>query len=352
MDRLGPAMDDNALAIEQNASAWSNLKAEVGMALAGVVGGSSGAIGKFTGQWSDNLRVMRENSGEIGILQGNLGMLGDALGFNSTVFDKFRDAEQLNFDAAAKGVAAMAQGFSDVGASAPPAISAIEDMGDAADNAQAAFFDAAAGLDAMSTAAFVQTQLDALAQLGLAGEDYVAAQEALLRQFGLLTEAEVQAQGSLGALNGQFAAGLISLETYRTAVGLLKSSIDGLESKEIGITMHLSSTGSLPQLPQSLGVGYTTDYRSTLKDIEGGMASGGFAPIGTNWLVGEQGPEMMSVGPMGTNVTPMGGAGGSRVGSTWSGDININGVTDPGAVSRAVVRSLQDRGMIPAGGTR
>jgi len=101
-------------------------------------------------------------------------------------------------------------------------------------------------------------------------------------------------------------------------------------------------------------------------------ASGGTIPMGGWGLVGEEGAELAQAGPGGTLITPLsggpapmgmgsmsaptaplsGGAGGSRIGSTWSGDINIYGVTDPDAVMRRVMRGLQDRGMISAGSAR
>jgi len=56
----------------------------------------------------------------------------------------------IDVKAMADGISAMNQGFSDVGASAPVAAQGIEDAGGAAENAQMAFFDAAAGLSEMN----------------------------------------------------------------------------------------------------------------------------------------------------------------------------------------------------------
>ena len=57
----------------------------------------------------------------------------------------------------------------------------------------------------------------------------------------------------------------------------------------------------------------------------------------------------------GVQIEPLSGAGadgGTRIGSTWYGDIVIQGVSDPDAAASAVIRKLSDRGLIRAGGYR
>jgi hypothetical protein len=57
----------------------------------------------------------------------------------------------------------------------------------------------------------------------------------------------------------------------------------------------------------------------------------------------------------GVKVVPLSGAGadgGTRLGTTWNGDIVIQGVSDPEAAANAVIRKLADRGIVRMGGFR
>jgi hypothetical protein len=84
-------------------------------------------------------------------------------------------------------------------------------------------------------------------------------------------------------------------------------------------------------------------------------ASGGWLNTGSASLVGERGPEMIYATSAGVQIEPLSGAGadgGTRIGSTWYGDIVIQGVSDPEAAANAVIRKLADRGIVRAGGYR
>lgn len=85
-------------------------------------------------------------------------------------------------------------------------------------------------------------------------------------------------------------------------------------------------------------------------------ASGGWLNTGSASLVGERGPEMIYATSAGVQIEPLSGAGAgdgaALLGATWTGDIVIQGVSDPEAAANAVIRKLADRGIVRAGGYR
>ena len=85
-------------------------------------------------------------------------------------------------------------------------------------------------------------------------------------------------------------------------------------------------------------------------------ASGGWLNTGSTSLVGERGPEMIYATSAGVQIEPLSGAGAgdgaALLGATWTGDIVIQGVSDPEAAANAVIRKLADRGIVRAGGYR
>lgn len=341
-EELGGTIEDNVTNIDRSKAAWQDLRAEMGQFLSGGVGEANALFGGLTRNLADTLGGINDLADGIdNIPFEKLRLLNLFLGGVDPKLQGELAQEAANhalaLEAIASGATAAGQGFSDVGINAPPAAQAIRDTGDAADTAQSAFFDAAAGLDAMSTATFVQTQLEALKELGLEGQAFATAQEAMLRNFGLLTEAEAQAQGTLGELATAFTSGKISVDQYIAAVQLLKGSIDGLEGKDIDIHVGFQ-VDSVPDLVRG-NIGSGVNQRDLLPDIEN-YATGGFAPVGTTAFVGEQGPELMSVGSQGTTITPLdGGRSGGSLGNTVS--ISINGAMDPSAVAYEVKRQLK-----------
>ncbi len=167
--------------------------------------------------------------------------------------------------------------------------------------------------------------------------------EAAMPKVASLADVAIPKMASVRDITGAAAARMVDLGEQ---AGNAQSVIDGMHGKDITVNIGF-------QVDNMPTIGHGTTQRGALLESEGidGLADGGFAPIGTNYLVGEEGPELMSVGAMGTNITPLGG-GGSRTGTTWTGDIIVQGAGSPDATANAVLRKLQDRGMIPSGGYR
>jgi hypothetical protein len=357
------------LQIEQSKAALVDLKSEIGMAFTDAVAGGEGALGKFTRAWGDNLRAMRQSGDEIGWLEGNVGMLRDALGATNTVFDKFREAEELNLHAAASGAAALAQGFSDVGASAPTAEQGVSGVGEAAAiaeeelaDAASAALDFASGIDSISTAAFAQAAIESLGESILAAGgstmEAVAAQRALLTELGLLTPAKEAASAAITTWGQLLADHKIDVDTYAMAVANLKGNIDALEGKEIEIkTVYVEEH-------RAVGSGGGTNYRE----------SGSYQALGgdyyvnrpTTFIAGDAGGERAIFIPKGkpgydadlgallsglAAPLPASGAGVTVAadGGTQIGAINltVNGTSDARETARLVLREFQDRGFIP-----
>lgn len=91
-------------------------------------------------------------------------------------------------------------------------------------------------------------------------------------------------------------------------------------------------------------------------DDEGGVW-GGKQAFGGSYLVntptwfkaGESGMEIASFTPLRGGMSEGAGLGG---GSTWTGDLVIQGASDPRATAREVIRALQDRGIVSRVGVR
>ena len=324
MDRLGESVDDNALSVEQSQAAYADLKSEIGMNLASAIGSTHTLVGKFTRQWGDNLRATRESDGEISIIRSNLGMLGDVLGFNNTVFDQYKEKQ----DAAAfstKFATTMAAGYNarlelsktvtlDLGDTVGDSqtifeqytqaiegniqanedyYSAQKESNEAAAEAETAFLNAASALDEMSEAALARNQLDLLKQSLDAGtisqDQYRDATRAVLTEFGLLTLAEESAQGALDSLRQMYIGGKISAEQYATAIGAIKRNVDSLSDKQINIRVKTTyenvGGGSSGYVDPGTGSGHAT---------------GGYS-LGDNAFVGEAGPELVRM-PAGSQV--------------------------------------------------
>ena len=99
-----------------------------------------------------------------------------------------------------------------------------------ANEAKIAFIDAAAGMQEMSKASFASAQLESLKQAQEAGqltlEQYAQAQQSVLMEFGVLTQAEVAAQGKVENLTAAFIAGRIGPDEYAAALVGVKEKID------------------------------------------------------------------------------------------------------------------------------
>jgi hypothetical protein len=85
--------------------------------------------------------------------------------------------------------------------------------------------------------------------------------------------------------------------------------------------------------------------------IDGRLAAGGPVWPGGTFLVGERGPELFAPSGAG-NIIPtsvLTAGGGS---TSWTGDINIYGATDPETTTRAVLQALADRGLVDSAALR
>jgi hypothetical protein len=190
---------------------------------------------------------------------------------------------------------------------------------DAAANAQIAFLNAAAALGEMSIASFVQAQLTALKAEMDAGtmttQEYAAAQEALLTEFGLLTPAEKSAQGALDSLRQSAVEGKISWEAYALAAAATKRALDDIP-REIGITVKYTDVGYNP------GGGEHTAYQ------HGGTTSG------RSMLVGERGPEILTGVPGGARVlsSPTAARMMAQNNTTNNYNLTTNSLTRPGGL--------------------
>jgi len=155
-----------------------------------------------------------------------------------------------------------------------------------------------------------------------------------------LTELGTEGGVALDALGLAADGAADSLDKAARDAGALQSAIDALHGKDIIIRTYLEEH-------RAVGHASPVPYERN--------ASGGWVNAGSASLVGERGPEMIYPTSAGVSVVPLSGAGadgGTRLGSTWTGDVVIQGVSDPEAAANAVIRKLADRGLIRAEGYR
>lgn len=401
-DALGGSVEDATTDILRGKAAFADLKTEAGRAFAGFTASIAGSTSGLT-QWAtDVLRYTRKAREEYGYLGGSIKGMGEVVAsalraampeeqewswgggataildsaqaweiyakaqqqgadsiqhFASFTRDSAARFEQYS-DALTQGQASV-DGVADAAARAANALAAYETAqrlaSDSAAAAASEFNNAAAALSEMSIASYVSEQLGALKEAQDAGkltaQEYAAAEEALLVQFGLLTEAERQAQGDIEAVTAAFLSGKINAEQFADMLARIKGGLDALEDKTVNV--RVLYTEEHRQL--GAGAGATSignPYDTTTHEQN---ASGGWLNTGGTSLVGERGPEMIYATSAGVQIEPLSGAGadgGTRLGSTWYGDIVIQGVADPDAAASAVIRKLADRGLLRAGGYR
>lgn len=163
----------------------------------------------------------------------------------------------------------------------------------AAADAAAASLQFAAGLGEVGKQAFVNMQLETLNSLYKEGtidqHTYRAAQLELMKQSGLLTQAELNAAAQMASLNQQLADGSIRASDYANQLLNLQKNIDGLHDKTVRITVE--TAGGIPVIPAG----------PEGKGVVGAMASGGVTPRSGVYLAGEREPELVEL-PAGSRV--------------------------------------------------
>ena len=235
-------------------------------------------------------------------------------------------------------------------AAANEAVRADTELGTAADNAGVSIGALADAVDDTNTAISGLTATP-IADIGTAafstGEtfdtlpDKVLSWQEVLDQMhpGGLPDIQQSANDASGGL----------LDALGNAIRL-QQQIDAMHGKDISINLYTTEHRAAGAGAGATSIGTPADTTTPVEF----NATGGWVPAGGASWVGERGPEMIYPSAMGTQVVAMsgGGDGGTRVGSTWTGDININGVADPEAAANAVIRKLADRGIIRSGGFR
>jgi len=208
-------------------------------------------------------------------------------------------------------------------------------------------------LDENATAHEEQTKriLFGIAQQQLAIDGYTTQELSFLNdlagKWGLIdsetktaTDAIIEAVGEAAA-SGNWEALLGDLENIRRGVEGIPTSVN------IGITTTYTQIGSEPP-PPSGGPPPPAPYEPPPADpVYGGQQAhgGDYLVTRPTWfMAGEAGLERATFTP-----AAAGWAGG---GSTWNGNVILNGVSDPRAAAAAVVRTLQDRGIISRTMTR
>ena len=394
-ESLGGTLEDQVTTIDRNKAAWSDLKTELGIAFSDMTATVSSATGGFASWFADIMKYTNEAREEFGYFSGSIEGVAKMFGIERMAIEGVTTATQeanramdpelwgggataildsaeawgIYSDALASSEEARASQMAQAQATAEyqaalatntmssadawntymGAIDASGDqmynfiyaqqqMAEAAAETRSAFLDSAAGLSEMNDQMIINARLEALGEAGLSAEQLVAAQEALLRQFGELTAEEESTQKALENLDAAYASGGLTAEGYALAVETLVKNIRDLESKEIVIGV----TWKVDPMPADVG--------SIGAPQPQGMAEGGqFWTNGpTPLLVGEGGEsEFVSVIPKSDMME-----GGYGMGSGWTGDIIIQGASNPEETARAVIQKLRDRGILRTGGLR
>lgn len=294
LERLGDAGTGATQATDRLSAAFTDAKVVVGQQLAPAFGGLLNVLTAATTTFSQLAQISAYARGEFGYFKGTLLAVGEVLGLSTELQDRAAETSR----ALAAGESAAAQAYNDVGVHAAEAVQPAHDLAaaqaeanEAAANAAIAFNNAAAGLQEMGRAQFVQAQLDGLkASLDngtLSAQQYAMAQEALLTTFGILTPAEQSAQSTLSSLSAQYAAGKLDAESYAAGVQAVKASLDGLQDKTVTVKVNVEGEAGLV----APGKGEAPRH----------YAAGG-AVRAESWAwVGERGPELVRL-PQGAQV--------------------------------------------------
>jgi hypothetical protein len=195
-------------------------------------------------------------------------------------------------------------------------------------------------------------------------------QEAMTTTMSLAAEMEEAATSRMYGLSdairasadfaGDLEVGLVTLSEAETNAALkslgLQSELGGLGERASGAEGTVRGlSDALNAIPRDIDVNINIHTRGggeRLRDIEGYQSGSSSYPGGLG-IFGEAGPEL-AVLPRGSRVYPAAQTqqmlGGSS--TTWTGNIVINGASDPQTTADAVMRRLQDRGLLPRANLR
>jgi len=361
---LGGAVDDAKLAMEQAEAASKNLKTEAGRSFLGLGAAIKTSTKEFNIWATGILRNTNDLREEFGYFEGTFRGIMDMFGAGKgPVTDWAKAVEKAGKQAlpsltgamyavSADAMQALADGLGNIGdaagEAAPPvqanasAVAAyqmalagiditkmqdytqyLKDSGEAAANAHIAFLNVAASIGEMGKAQLAQLLLDQLKDAGLSGEALAKATETVLIQMGLLTGDEQSIASTLQTLSQGFVDSGGNAAFLRDMIFLIKYGIENLP-KYTKLIIEIEERRKISQ--EALG---QLDWQSMWQ---------GQTPT-----------------PAPISAPATGGTGGTQsgtIGSTWTGDININGAMDASATANAVIQKLADRGIIRTGGYR
>ena len=195
--------------------------------------------------------------------------------------------------------------------------------------------------DTMANAQYGQQIADATAALAQAQAAYDAIAAEEQRQLAALEEMAtafgLQVDPMQTALDNAQANIENLLSNQETSTDLLATSVSGVTSGLLSTAAQMAKEARklgkrLDEL--DAGIAAAQSRLDTLNAVKGGRAMGGPVTSGT-WLVGEAGPELITVGQSGY-VTPNGAIGGN------SYSITVNaGVGDPRQIGQTIVQYVK-----------
>jgi len=157
------------------------------------------------------------------------------------------------------------------------------------------------------------------------------AQKVAVSDTNLLAGAELEAEANARALADSIGASDAQFRQAASGAKEVASAVEAIPSHK-KVTIEINTVEAARQVRSSVSGGHlqhgTTHWG-------GGLAT-----------VGETGPELVSL-PRGSRVWNSQQSQRMSSGPTWNGNIVVQGASDPQAAAQAVLRALQDRGMLP-----
>ncbi len=185
--------------------------------------------------------------------------------------------------------------------------------------------------------------------MALSGDALLAQQTLLNQQMYAVEQQQLRAALAIGAariqLDNEGAAAEIATKKIGELPQEVHTSLRHNFEEATSYALILQSTIlGLPK-ERNIAINIRTTYREgQLKSEE--MQSGGIVSGSGLTMVGEAGPEMVAL-PQGARVYAHEESRAMAGGSTWNGDLNVYGGGDAQETTAAVIRALQDRGLMP-----